>query len=160
MNPKKGEFNFSGILDLERYIQLADKVGLNVIIRTGPYICAEWENGGLPSWLLKKEYNIRFRCNTEPYMTHIKDWFKVLLPKIKPYLEANGGPVIALAVENEYGSFGDDFSYLKEIEKIYHEEKMDCMYLAADGNTDFHLATGRSGNHIAQGLDMGGYCSA
>ena len=57
------------MLDFEKFFRLADKVGLKVILRTGPFICAEWENGGLPSWLLKKEYNIRLRCNTEPYKT-------------------------------------------------------------------------------------------
>ena len=54
--PHKGEFNFSGMLDLEKFIQTADRLGLKVILRTGPFICAEWENGGLPSWLLKREY--------------------------------------------------------------------------------------------------------
>lgn len=153
--PHKGQFDFSGMLDLDRFLQTADKLGLKVILRTGPFICAEWENGGFPSWLLKKEYNIRFRCNTEPYLTHLKDWFHVLLPKIRPYLDVNGGPVIAMAVENEYGSFGDDFSYLQEVEKIYREEQMDCLYIAADGNKKYHLSTGRSGNHIVQGIDFG-----
>jgi len=154
--PHKGEFNFSGMLDLEKFIQLAHKVGLKMIIRTGPYICAEWENGGLPSWLLKKEYNTRLRCCTEPYLTHLKDWFNVLLPKIKPYLEENGGPVIALAVENEYGSFGDDFEYLKVVEKIYKDAGMNCLYIAADGNKRYHLSTGKSGDHIVHGMDFGG----
>lgn len=154
--PKKGEFDFSGMLDIERFIRTADKVGLKVIMRTGPYICAEWENGGLPSWLLKKKYNIRLRCCAEPYLTHLKEWFHVLLPKIRPFLDVNGGPVIAMAVENEYGSFGDDFEYLREVEKIFRDEKMDCLYLAADGNKDYHLSTGRSGNHIIQGVNFGG----
>ena len=156
--PKKGEYNFSGMLDVERFIKTAERVGLKVILRTGPYICAEWENGGLPSWLLKKEYNIRLRCNTEPYMTHLRDWFHVILSKVRPYLEENGGPVIAMAIENEYGSFGDDFEYLKAVEKIYRDENMNCLYIAADGNKDYHLCTGRSGNHIVQGVDFGGRC--
>ena len=84
--PKKGVFNFSGMLDIERFLKTADKVGLKVILRCGPFICAEWENGGLPAWLLKKEFNIRLRCNTEPYMTHLKDWFHILFSKIRPYL--------------------------------------------------------------------------
>ena len=154
--PHKGEFDFSGMLDLERFIRTADEVGLKVILRTGPYICAEWENGGLPSWLLKKEYNIRLRCNTEPYITHLKEWFHVLLPKIRPYLDTNGGPVIALAVENEYGSFGDDFSYLEAVEKIYKDENMDCLYLAADGNKDYHLCSGKTKNVLVHGMDFGG----
>ena len=154
--PRRGEYDFSGMLDLEKFIQTADKVGLKVILRTGPYICAEWENGGLPSWLLKREYNVRLRCKTEPYMTFLKEWFHVLLGKIRPYLDVNGGPVIAMAVENEYGSFGDDFEYLKAVEQIYRDEGMDCLYIAADGNKKYHLSTGKSGNHIIHGMDFGG----
>ncbi len=153
--PHKGEFDFSGRLDFEKFLQLAEKVGLKVILRTGPFICAEWENGGLPSWLLKKEYNIRLRCNTEPYMTHLKDWFSVLLPKVRPYLHANGGPVIAMAVENEYGSFGDDFSYLLEVEKIYRKHDMNCLYVSADGNKEYHLSTGTAHENIVRGTDFG-----
>lgn len=153
--PHKGEFDFSGMLDLEKFIQLADEAGLKVILRTGPFICAEWENGGLPSWLLKKEYNMRLRCNTEPYMTHLRDWFNVLLPKIRPYLDVNGGPVIAMAVENEYGSFGDDFSYLIEVEKIYREHNMNCLYISADGNKRYHLSTGTAHENIVRGTDFG-----
>lgn len=154
--PHKGEFNFSGILDLEKFLQLAHNLELKVILRTGPFICAEWENGGLPSWLLKKKYNIRFRCNTEPYMTHLKAWFDVLLPKIRPYLDDNGGPVIALAVENEYGSFGDDFSYLEAVQSIYKSHNMNCLYISADGNKHYHLSTGTASDSIVRGTDFGG----
>ncbi len=154
--PHKGQFDFSGMLDLPRFLETAQRVGLKVILRTGPFICAEWENGGLPPWLLKKEYNIKLRCFSEPYMTHLKDWFHVLLGKIRPYLESNGGPIILMAVENEYGSFGDDFNYLKAVEQIYIDEKIDCLFMSSDGNKDYHLSTGRSGTHIVQGIDHGG----
>lgn len=154
--PRKGSFDFSHRLDLERFLSLADRLGLKVILRPGPFICAEWEGGGLPSWLLKREYNVRFRCNTEPYLTHVREWFSVLLPKVKPFLHSHGGPVIAMAVENEYGSFGDDFSYLQQLEAIYREEGMDCLLLAADGNKRYHLCTGTAGPHVVQGLDFGG----
>ncbi len=154
--PHKGEFNFSGMLDLERFIETADKVGLKVILRTGPFICAEWENGGIPAWLLKRELNVTFRCNTPEYLGYLRDWFSVLLGKIRPHLDTNGGNVIALAVENEYGSFGDDFSYLAEVEKIYRDNGIDCMLVAADGSSEYYLSTGRSGNHIIAGTDFGG----
>lgn len=152
--PKKGEYNFSGMLDIERFIETAEKVGLKVLLRVGPYICAEWENGGLPAWLLK-DAGIRLRCLSEPYMTHMTDWFSVLLPKIKPHLDSNGGPVIAMAVENEYGSFGDDLEYLDAVEKIYRKEGIDCLLIAADGSTEYFLSTGRNNPEIVQGVDFG-----
>ncbi|MBQ3547697.1 MAG: beta-galactosidase [Clostridia bacterium] len=77
----KGKYDFSGMLDIERFIKTAEKVGLKVIIRPGPFICAEWENGGLPSWLLKREYNVRPRCATELYLTFLKEWLHVLFEK-------------------------------------------------------------------------------
>jgi len=152
--PKKGTYNFSGMLDIERFIETAEKVGLKVLLRVGPYICAEWENGGLPAWLLKDPH-MRQRCFSEPYMTHVTEWFNVLLPKIKPHLDSNGGPVIAMAVENEYGSFGDDFEYLDAIEKIYRKEGIDCLLLASDGSTEYFLSTGRNNPEIVQGVDFG-----
>ncbi len=155
--PHKGEYDFTGRLDLIKFLQTADKVGLKVILRTGPFICAEFENGGLPAWLLKKEYSIKIRCNVEPYITHVRDWFNVILPMVKPYLDSNGGPIIALAVENEYGSFGDDFTYLAEIEKMYKDHQMDCLYIAADGWPRFNLSTGKHGEDVVHGLDFGGF---
>ena len=68
--PKKGEFDFSGMLDIVRFIETAKKAGLYVIVRPGPYICAEWEFGGLPAWLLKDK-NIELRCNNEMYLSHV-----------------------------------------------------------------------------------------
>lgn len=155
----KGQYDFSGMLDIERFLQIAQKVGLKVLLRPGPFICAEWENGGLPSWLLKREYNVRPRCATEPYLTFLKEWLHVLFEKVRPYLDINGGPIIALAVENEYGSFGDDFNYLRELEEFFKEEKMDCLYFAADGGNNFCCSTGRTGKHVVQGIDEGGIWS-
>ncbi len=154
--PHKGEYDFSGRLDLLRFLKTANDVGLKVILRTGPFICAEFENGGLPAWLLKREYAIKIRCNSEPYITHLRDWFDVILPMVKPYLDENGGPIVALAVENEYGSFGDDTSYLATIEEIYKSHGMNCLYIAADGWPRFNLSTGKSGADVVHGLDFGG----
>ncbi len=155
----KGEYDFSGMLDIERFLKTAQKVGLKVIVRPGPFICAEWENGGLPSWLLKREYKIRPRCMSEPYITFLKEWLHILFKKIRPYLDVNGGPIIAMAVENEYGSFGDDINYLRELEKVFIDEKMECLYFAADGGNNYYTSTGRSGKHIVQGIDEGGIWS-
>ena len=149
---KQGQFNFSGIADIERFIKTAEKVGLKVILRPGPFICAEWENGGLPTWLYK-DGNMRLRCKSEPYLTHLKTWYGVLFSKIKPYLDANGGPVIAVALENEYGSFGDDFEYLSEVENIYKEAGLDCLFFSSDGDDEIFLCTG-SHDHVIKAIDF------
>ncbi len=150
--PKEGVYNFEGIADLGRFIETADKVGLKVIIRPGPFICAEWENGGFPAWLLK-DPSMRFRVNHEPYMRRVRAYFHELFAVIRPYLHDNGGPVIAMAIENEYGSFGDDFSYLTALEEIYKEENMNCLYFSADGETETYLCTG-SHPHILKAVDF------
>lgn len=150
--PEPDVFDFSGIVDLERFIKTAEKVGLKVIIRPGPFICAEWEHGGLPAWLLK-DPTMRFRVNNEPYMQRVRSYFHKLFSVIRPYLHENGGPVIAMAIENEYGSFGDDFSYLSALEEIYREEQMNCLYFSSDGEREVYLCTG-SHPHILKAVDF------
>ena len=150
--PKPDEYCFEGIADLSRFIETAQRVGLKVIIRPGPFICAEWENGGLPAWLLK-DPSMRFRVNHEPYMRRVRAYFHELFAVIRPYLHDNGGPVIAMAIENEYGSFGDDFSYLAALEEIYRKEEMNCLYFSADGETETYLCTG-SLPHILKAVDF------
>ncbi|OHT07345.1 Beta-galactosidase [Tritrichomonas foetus] len=100
--PVKGHFNWTGMADIERFIQLVAKYNLYLIFRPGPFICAEWDFGGLPYWLLQ-EPNIEFRRTNEAYMKHVRDYMTVLLTKVKPYLYQNGGPIIMVQVENEYG---------------------------------------------------------
>ena len=109
--PRQGEYTFEGFADLERYIRLAQETGLYVIIRPGPYICAEWENGGIPYWQTKR-FGLKIRSSEPEALKEIKKWFGVLIPKITPHLYTNGGPVIMMAVENEYGSIGKDKEYL------------------------------------------------
>ena len=109
--PKPGEFNFDGILDIERFVKTAQKVGLYCIVRPGPYICAEWDFGGLPAWLLKDK-NMQIRCMYPDFLTCIERYYKELLGRLKPLLQTNGGNIIAMQVENEYGSFGRDKKYL------------------------------------------------
>lgn len=150
--PQPDVFDFSGIVDLERFIKTAEKVGLKVIIRPGPFICAEWEHGGLPAWLLK-DPAMRFRVNHEAYLSRVRSYFHKLFSVIRPYLHDNGGPVIAMAIENEYGSFGDDFSYLTALEEIYRDEQMDCLYFSSDGETETYLCTG-SHPHILKAVDF------
>jgi beta-galactosidase len=110
--PEEGQFVFEGIADIETFIKTADKVGLHVIVRPGPYICAEWEFGGFPYWLLTVP-NIQLRCYNQPYLEKVDAFFDVLFERLQPLLSSNGGPIIAVQVENEYGSYGNDQKYLQ-----------------------------------------------
>lgn len=139
--PKKGQFNFEGMLDIEKYIKLAQDLGLYVIVRPGPYICAEWDFGGLPAWLLKDK-NIRLRCWDKAYIKAVEDYFKVLIPKLLPYQESKGGKLIAMQVENEYGSFGRDKKYLYWLRKLMKDLGVDCQLFTSDGESKYYFSGG------------------
>ncbi len=130
--PEEGQFNFSGILDIEKYIKTAAEVGLYVILRPGPYICAEWEFGGLPYWLLTYP-DMELRCNNDVYVSKVRRYYNELLSRLRPHFAANGGNIIMLQVENEYGSYGDDKAYLRKILEIYKENNIDCFFFTSDG---------------------------
>ena len=110
--PREGEFDFSGLLDLGRFLELCDKLGLKVLLRPSPYICGEWDFGGLPWWLLKDRH-MRYRCAHPEFMAKVAAYYKRLCREFVPYLSTNGGPIIAVCIENEYGSFGSDLDYLR-----------------------------------------------
>jgi beta-galactosidase len=141
--PVPGEFDFSGILDFERFIKTAEDLGLYVIVRPGPYICAEWTNGGIPPWLLNVP-GCRLRRANVPYLAAVKRWFDVLLPKLRQMQYTNGGPIIMAAVENEYGSFGRDSEYVKSLHKMYLEHGFDIPLVTADGGGNNYYLLGGS----------------
>ncbi len=139
--PRKGEFNFEGMLDIERFVKTAQDLGLYVIVRPGPYICAEWDFGGLPAWLLKDK-NIRLRCCDKKYMKAVEDFYKVLLPKLVPYLDTNGGSIIAMQVENEYGSFGRDKKYMYWLRQLMKDLGISCQLFTSDGEDRYFFSGG------------------
>lgn len=139
--PKKGEFDFSGILDLPAFLQMAQDYDLKVLLRPAPYICSECEFGGLPPWLLFDE-KVRIRCSEPTYLAHVKDYYKVLIEKIRPYLYTNGGPVIMVALENEYGGAGYDKKYMQFIADTLTELGIDVPFYTTDGSaTMLHLGS-------------------
>lgn len=146
--PKEGEFNFEGIANIEEFIRIADRVGLHVIVRPSPYICAEWEFGGLPAWLLA-DSNMRFRSYHEPYLEKVDKYYDVLLKKLVPYLTTNGGPIIAMQIENEYGSYGNDKKYLTHIKDAMLIRDIDVLLFTSDGPTDSMLQGGSVENVLA-----------
>lgn len=138
---KKGEFDFSGMLNIEKFVRTAQDLGLYVIVRPGPYICAEWDLGGLPAWLLKDK-NIRLRCWDKKYIRAVEEFFKVLIPKLLPFQESNGGKLIAMQVENEYGSFGRDKKYLYWLRGLMKELGVTCQLFTSDGEEKYFFSGG------------------
>ncbi|OWA37617.1 beta-galactosidase [Saccharibacillus sp. O16] len=139
--PKEGQFVFDGIADLEAFIRLAGSLGLHVIVRPSPYICAEWEFGGLPGWLLK-DGDLRLRCAEPAFLDKVDAYFDELLPRLKPLLSTHGGPVLALQIENEYGSYGSDQTYLAYLRDGMIRRGMDVLLFTSDGPEDFMLRGG------------------
>ncbi len=118
--PQPGMWNFNGQDDIAEYIREAGEAGLKVILRPGPYVCAEWELGGYPAWLLK-DRSLVLRSSDPKYIEAEKAWFARLAQEVKPLLATYGGPIIAVQIENEYGSFGDDNSYLAGVKQALIE---------------------------------------
>jgi len=131
---------FDGWRDLAAFIGIAAEEGLDVIVRPGPYICAEWSNGGLPSWLTARDVAIR---TSDPAFTGpVEHWFDDLIPRIAALQTGAGGPVVAVQVENEYGSYGDDHAYLRWNRAALTARGIDELLFTADGPTDLMLDGG------------------
>ncbi|MEV4331735.1 glycoside hydrolase family 35 protein [Streptomyces sp. NPDC049597] len=138
---RPGEHRFDGRHDVERFVRTAQETGLDVIVRPGPYICAEWDNGGLPAWLTDRP-GMRLRSSHAPYLEEVARWFDVLIPRIAALQAANGGPVVAVQVENEYGSYGDDQAYLHWVRDALVERGITELLYTADGPTALMLDGG------------------
>lgn len=125
---KEGEFDFSGNNDIAAFCRLAQKNGMYVIVRPGPYVCAEWEMGGLPWWLLKKK-DIRLREQDPYFMERVKIFEEKVGEQLAPLTIQNGGPIIMVQVENEYGSYGEDKPYVSAIRDIVRASGFDKVAL-------------------------------
>lgn len=139
--PKKGMFDFTGLLDLEKFIKLAQELELWVIIRPSPYICGEWEFGGLPAWLLAED-GMRLRGRYQPFLNHVEDYYKKLFQILTPLQINYGGPIIMMQVENEYGYYGDDTEYLVQIKDMMVNYGCVVPLVTSDGPWGDSLACG------------------
>ncbi|MFC9559185.1 glycoside hydrolase family 35 protein [Agromyces sp. NPDC056965] len=136
-----GPADFSGWRDVERFIALAGELGFDVIVRPGPYICAEWDNGGLPSWLTGVP-GLRPRSSDERYMAAVEEWFDELIPRLAALQADRGGPIVAVQLENEFGSYGDDAGYLRRLRDGLVARSVTELLYTADGPTELMLDGG------------------
>ncbi|MFG2748329.1 glycoside hydrolase family 35 protein [Streptomyces xanthophaeus] len=156
--PRPDEFRTDGQLDLPGFLDLAAAEGMHVLLRPGPYICAEWEGGGLPSWLLA-EPGIRLRSRDPRFLAAVDDYFDRLLTPLGTRLASRGGPVLAVQVENEYGAYGDDTAYLEHLADSLRRCGVDVPLFTCDQPADLErgalpgvLATANFGSRSAQNL--------
>lgn len=131
----EGEFNFSDNLDFGKFLDIANELGLMAIVRPGPYICAEWEFGGLPFWLLKYP-QMQVRCNNHLFFEKLSAYLEKVIEQINPRLVSNGGNVIMVQVENEYGGYGNDKAYLERVYEFFKCRLDECVLFTSDNVGD------------------------
>lgn len=132
VEPTPGKFDWSGMADAAEFCRIAQQEGLWVILRPGPYSCAEWEMGGFPSWLLKKK-DIKLRTQDAYYLERCREYLLEVGRHLAPLQITNGGPIIMVQVENEYGSYGDDKAYLGKIRDYLKEANFNVPFFTCDG---------------------------
>ncbi|MEV8535551.1 beta-galactosidase family protein [Streptomyces sp. NPDC051211] len=143
-----GKADFTGWRDLGRFLRTAQGLGLDAIVRPGPYICAEWDFGGLPARLLAED-GLRLRCSDPRFEAEVSGWFDQVVPELLPLLADNGGPVVAVQIENEYGSYGNDARYRTHVERALLERGVTCLLFTADGPEDAMLQGGTVPGRLA-----------
>ena len=152
---KEGVFDFrSENRDMASFIRICRQEGMWVLLRPGPYVCAEWDLGGIPSYLLKYP-GIKLRCMDERYISAAKRYIDHLAKEILPLQCVNGGPILMIQIENEYGSYGNDKNYLEALRRTWLIHGIKVPFYTSDGATPYMLEAG----HIkgtAIGLDSGG----
>lgn len=125
-------FRWDGRHDVERFISLAESLGLYVIIRPSPFICAEWEFGGLPAWLLK-DPKMKVRSMNENYIAQVTRYYREMIPRIVPHQIDKGGKVILVQIENEYGYYGISKRYLRYLADLMRELGITVPFVTSDG---------------------------
>ncbi|KPJ15058.1 Beta-galactosidase, partial [Papilio machaon] len=155
--PEEGQYIFEGDRDVARFVQIAAEEGLHVLLRPGPYICAERDLGGLPYWLLGKYPNIRLRTVDKDFIRETEVWMAKLFTYLKPLLLGNGGPIILVQVENEYGSYGRDKKYMGAVRDILLKHVGDKALLYTTDGTDPSMFLSGSIDGAVPTIDFGSY---
>ncbi|HWT46237.1 MAG TPA: beta-galactosidase, partial [Vicinamibacterales bacterium] len=151
---KEGVFDFTtGNRDIAQFVRLAQEEGLWVLLRPGPYVCAEWDFGGIPPYLLA-DPELKIRSLNPHYMQAVERYITALAPVVRPLLVDNGGPILMVQIENEYGSYGNDRAYLERLRQMWTTNGIRGMVYTADGPTRYMLEAGHLAG-AAVGLDSG-----
>ena len=159
---EEGVFDFTGMLDVAAYVDEAAALGLNVILRPGPYICSEWEFGGLPAWLLKYG-DMAIRCADPGFIEKVRRYYHALFDELRPRLATRGGNIAMVQIENEYGSYGNDKDYLRAVVDIYRECGVDvtlftsdgaCWWMLGGGTLPEYLCVANFGSHPKENFAM------
>ncbi len=129
---EKGKFDWDGWRNVEKFLDLAHSLGLYAIVRPSPFICAEWEWGGLPAWLLFEE-GMRVRSSYQPFLDQVRDYYDELIPRLALHQIDKGGNIILVQLENEYGYFGNDKTYLRFLSDLLRSRGITVPFVTADG---------------------------
>jgi beta-galactosidase len=140
-SPRPGVFDTDGILDLPRFLRLVANAGMRAIVRPGPFICGEWDNGGLPPWLFR-EPDVGIRRHEPRFLDEVGKYLEQVLALVHPHQVGLGGPVLLVQVENEYGAFGDDPAYLKALVEITRDAGITVPLVTVDQPVDAMLDAG------------------
>jgi len=123
----------TGNRDFVRFIELCQQEGMWVYLRPGPYVCAEWDFGGLPPYLLRQP-DIRVRTWSDPHYTQaVRRYLDAVAPAIAPLMASRGGPILMMQIENEYASFGHDLGYLEQLRTMWRERGIEGPFSISDG---------------------------
>ncbi|XP_003707178.2 beta-galactosidase [Megachile rotundata] len=153
--PEEDQWEWTGDADLKKFIEIAHEEDLLVLLRPGPYICAERDFGGLPYWLLPRVPVDGLRTNNEQYMQYVEVYLNEVLERVKPYLRGNGGPIIMVQVENEYGSYGCSMEYKTHLRDIISAKVgTKALLYTTDGTEDTMLRCGSIPN-VYTTIDFG-----
>ncbi|MDO4680718.1 MAG: beta-galactosidase [Aerococcus sp.] len=143
----EGQFDFDGEKDIEAFLDIAEKLGLYAIVRPSPYICAEWEFGGLPAWLLEKD--VQLRANDPAFLQYVERYYQTLLPHLTSHQLDHGGNILMFQIENEFGSYSEDKDYLRAIRALMLDGGLTMPLFTSDGPW---RGTVRAGSLVEEGI--------
>ncbi|KOB77903.1 Beta-galactosidase, partial [Operophtera brumata] len=141
--PEERQYRFEGDHDVAEFVKIAAEEGLYVLLRPGPYICAERDLGGFPYWLLSKYPDIELRTTDQDFTEETNIWMNKLFEQLELLLFGNGGPIILVQIENEYGSYGNDMSYqIQQRNMIFKHVSTNAILYTTDASAENHFSKG------------------